>query len=90
MQIKMWYLDFARIACVSCVVTEHCGGSAYSYHNVAFVLQWVLPFLFITSGICAMLSSATLHSYVGRLFIVFVIGVTLNWIGALVRCQLLL
>jgi len=76
---RMWHLDFARIVCVSCVVTEHSGGLMYSHHNVAFALQWVLPYLFLTSGICFMLSSAPLWFYVSRLAMVLAAGVGLNW-----------
>jgi len=80
---RMWHLDFARIVCVSCVVVEHCGGTTYSHHNVEFVLQWVLPFMYMTSGMCFMLSSSPLWFYCGRLSLYFLAGVALNWLADL-------
>jgi hypothetical protein len=80
---RLRHLDFARITCVMCVVNDHCGGQTYAFHNVGFCLQWVLPFVCITSGMCLMLSKSTLRIYVCRLSIVFAIGVSLNWISLL-------
>jgi hypothetical protein len=76
---RLWHLDFARIVCVACVVCEHSGGSKnYTEKNVVFVLQWVLPYLYLTSGMCFMLSSAPLSGYLARLTLVFVVGCGAN------------
>mmetsp|Transcript_5325 Transcript_5325/g.13263 ORF Transcript_5325/g.13263 Transcript_5325/m.13263 type:complete len:428 (+) Transcript_5325:338-1621(+) len=81
----MWHLDYARIVCVSCVVTEHSGGSNYTAHNVVFVLQWVLPYLYLTSGMCFMLSSAPLWFYVFRLAAVLAFGVLMNLLADMIN-----
>mmetsp|Transcript_91304 Transcript_91304/g.185861 ORF Transcript_91304/g.185861 Transcript_91304/m.185861 type:complete len:620 (-) Transcript_91304:135-1994(-) len=78
---RRWHLDFARLLCVACVVTEHSGGTTYTQHNVGFVLQWILPYLFITSGVCFMLSKGALAPYVGRLTILFFVGFFANAIA---------
>jgi len=76
---RSYHLDIARICCVGCVVVEHTGGTVYTQHNLGWVLQWVLPFLFLVSGICYMRSSSPLKSYVVRLLIVLCVGVGANW-----------
>lgn len=78
---RMYHLDFARIVGVWCVVAEHSGGSTYSHHDVLFVLQWVLPYLFVVSGMCFAMSSTPLWFYIVRLSIVLVVGVGINWIA---------
>mmetsp|Transcript_56531 Transcript_56531/g.131732 ORF Transcript_56531/g.131732 Transcript_56531/m.131732 type:complete len:237 (-) Transcript_56531:143-853(-) len=42
---RLWHLDYARIACVACVVAEHTGGTMHTHFNVFFVLQWAVPAL---------------------------------------------
>jgi len=74
-------LDYARIIGVACVVTEHSGGSHWSQHNVLFALQWVLPFLYITSAIAWMMSKKSVGPYILRLFVVLCVGVAANWIA---------
>jgi len=76
---RLWYVDFARIACVACVVAEHSGGENYTANNVLLVQQWVLPYLYAASGISYMLSSVGLMGYLLRLAAVFCIGVMFNW-----------
>lgn len=71
-------LDFARILCIACVVTEHSGGWHWSDHNTLFALQWVMPFLYITSGIGFMMSRKELRMYVTRLAQVLIVGVLAN------------
>lgn len=78
---RMWHLDFARIVCVSCVVVEHSGGGSYSNRNAAFVLQWVLPYLFVTSGVCFSLSRAPLWQYSLRLLLYVFVGTMANWVA---------
>lgn len=80
---RRWHLDFARIVCVACVVTEHSGGSTYTKHNVGFVLQWILPFFWLTSGACFMMSNASTQAYIGRLSLLLLVGVGANWIADL-------
>mmetsp|Transcript_38103 Transcript_38103/g.89261 ORF Transcript_38103/g.89261 Transcript_38103/m.89261 type:complete len:523 (+) Transcript_38103:109-1677(+) len=77
-------LDFARIICVACVVTEHSGGGNFSKHNTFFVLQWVLPFLYVTSGLSFMLSKASIWVYTLRLLVVFCVGTAANWTADIV------
>eukprot|EP00435_Cladocopium_sp_Y103_P029281 s2559_g7.t1 len=36
---RMWYLDYARILCVACVVSEHSGGELFSDRNVMWSAQ---------------------------------------------------
>jgi len=74
-------LDFARIICVACVVSEHSGGSDWTKHNVLFVLQWVLPYLYLTSAISWMISSKSAGPYIWRLSIVLAVGVGANWVA---------
>jgi len=78
---RLYYLDFARIVCVACVVTEHSGGSAWTKHNVLFVLQWVLPYLYIVSAISWMMSKKGVWDYIARLSIVLAVGVGANWVS---------
>lgn len=72
-------LDYARILCIACVVSEHSGGWHWSVHNVFFLLEWVLPFLYLTSGISFMMSQKPLPLYAARLVAVFLVGVFANW-----------
>mmetsp|Transcript_114776 Transcript_114776/g.180739 ORF Transcript_114776/g.180739 Transcript_114776/m.180739 type:complete len:451 (+) Transcript_114776:78-1430(+) len=72
-------LDYARIICVACVVIEHSGGKHWTQHNVMFVLQWVLPYLYLTSGIAFMMSQKTMLGFNLRLAIVLVMGIAANW-----------
>eukprot|EP00928_Gymnodinium_smaydae_P072638 TRINITY_DN5596_c1_g1_i7.p1 TRINITY_DN5596_c1_g1~~TRINITY_DN5596_c1_g1_i7.p1 ORF type:complete len:464 (-),score=11.55 TRINITY_DN5596_c1_g1_i7:474-1817(-) len=79
------YLDIVRFLSVVCVVTEHSGGDIHSARNNGFVLHWVLPYLYLTSGICFMLSRAHLWRYQLRLFAVFAVGVGANWTADIVN-----
>lgn len=81
---RLWHLDYARIVCVACVITEHCGGSHYSDRNIMWVQQWVLPWLYTISGISVMLSRSTLVQYELRLLVVFIFGTGANWIADIV------
>lgn len=74
-------LDYARIICVACVVTEHSGGSHWTSHNTMFVLQWVLPYLYLTSAISWMMSTKGVWMYCLRLSVVLVVGVLANWVA---------
>lgn len=74
-------LDFARIICVAAVVSEHSGGSDWTKHNVLFVLQWVLPYLYLTSAISWMMSSKSAGPYIWRLSMVLAVGVGANWLA---------
>eukprot|EP00928_Gymnodinium_smaydae_P072634 TRINITY_DN5596_c0_g1_i1.p1 TRINITY_DN5596_c0_g1~~TRINITY_DN5596_c0_g1_i1.p1 ORF type:complete len:447 (+),score=25.11 TRINITY_DN5596_c0_g1_i1:114-1454(+) len=82
---RLCYLDYMRVVAVACVVTEHSGGDIYSDRNVGFVLHWVLPYLYMTSGICYMLSKSPLWRYELRLFVVFVVGVGANRIADMIN-----
>lgn len=75
---RLWFLDFARVSCIWCVVAEHSGGENYTANNVFLVQQWVLPYLYTVSGISFMLSSAPLTSLLLKLTILFFIGVGFN------------
>eukprot|EP00429_Kryptoperidinium_foliaceum_P012771 CAMPEP_0176038354 /NCGR_PEP_ID=MMETSP0120_2-20121206/19006_1 /TAXON_ID=160619 /ORGANISM="Kryptoperidinium foliaceum, Strain CCMP 1326" /LENGTH=430 /DNA_ID=CAMNT_0017371745 /DNA_START=66 /DNA_END=1354 /DNA_ORIENTATION=- len=79
---RLEHLDFARVVCVYCVVHEHSGGSSFSRNNTFFVLQWVLPLLFMTSGMSFFLSKRPLHTYLLRLAVCFVFGVLMNFLAA--------
>jgi hypothetical protein len=61
------------------VVIEHSGGKHWTRHNVMFVLQWVLPYLYITSGIAFMMSQKSMLGFNSRLAIVLAVGVAANW-----------
>jgi hypothetical protein len=76
---RLWHLDFARICAIMCVIGEHSGGEDYTHRNVAFGLWWVLPYLYMTSGIGCMMSKKSLSGYVARLACVFAVGVAANW-----------
>eukprot|EP00928_Gymnodinium_smaydae_P072635 TRINITY_DN5596_c0_g1_i2.p1 TRINITY_DN5596_c0_g1~~TRINITY_DN5596_c0_g1_i2.p1 ORF type:complete len:458 (+),score=9.96 TRINITY_DN5596_c0_g1_i2:39-1376(+) len=82
---RVHYLDYMRVMAVACVVSEHSGGDICSDRNVGFVLHWVLPYLYMTSGICFMLSSSPLWRYQLRLFLVFVAGVGANRIADMIN-----
>jgi hypothetical protein len=76
---RLWHLDFARICAVFCVVGEHSGGEDYVRRNTIFGLWWVLPYLYMTSGMGCMLSKKSMPAYVLRLLCIFFIGVAANW-----------
>lgn len=81
---RLWHLDYCRILCVWCIVTEHAAdgkGGIYAERNVAFVLQWVMPYIWLISGTSLMLSKSTLNQYLGRLGALFVVGVAANWMA---------
>jgi len=78
---RLWYIDYARIICVACVVTEHAGGEIYADRNIAWVQQWVLPYLYVISGFSFMLSSGSIWAYLLRLVVVFLVGTLANWIA---------
>lgn len=82
---RMYWLDYARIACVFCVVSEHSGGRIFSDRNLLWVQQWVVPFLYVVSGISFMLSKSRLWKYELRLFVVLAVGTLANAIGDLVH-----
>lgn len=71
-------LDCARILCVTCLIWDHSGGWQWSQHNFFFSQQWVLPFLYLTSGSSFMLSQKSLSTYLAKLIAVFVVGVLTN------------
>eukprot|EP00437_Effrenium_voratum_P040856 CAMPEP_0181470420 /NCGR_PEP_ID=MMETSP1110-20121109/38540_1 /TAXON_ID=174948 /ORGANISM="Symbiodinium sp., Strain CCMP421" /LENGTH=499 /DNA_ID=CAMNT_0023595387 /DNA_START=223 /DNA_END=1722 /DNA_ORIENTATION=- len=77
-RVRLYHLDFARIACVACVVSEHSGGSEFSAHNWVWVQQWVVPFLYLVSGISFMLSRSSIWTYELRLFAVLLVGCGAN------------
>eukprot|EP00434_Breviolum_minutum_P033187 symbB.v1.2.029366.t1/scaffold3207.1/size61170/2 len=81
---RMWYLDYARILCVACVVSEHSGGAGFSDRNVLWVQQWVVPFLYVVSGIAFMLSKTGILKYEFRLFLVLLIGTAANGVAEMV------
>lgn len=82
---RMWYLDYARILCVACVVSEHSGGELFSDRNVMWVQQWVVPFLYVVSGIAFMLSKTGILKYEFRLFLVLAIGTAANAVAEMVN-----
>lgn len=77
-------LDAVRITAIMAVVTEHCGGTQYSYHNTMLVTMVVLPWLFITSGIAFMMSRSSALGYFGRLGLLFVVGFLFNMFGDII------
>jgi hypothetical protein len=79
--VRRYDLDFARIVCVGCVIVEHSGGSEWTHHNVMFVLQWVLPYLFLTSGIAFVMSKKDCVGYASRLVGLLLVGVMANWLA---------
>lgn len=78
---RLYYIDTARILCIAATVTEHSGGWSYSDQNAAFVQQWVLPFLYLISGMSFMLSSQALWAYELKLLVVLLAGWLMNYIG---------
>jgi hypothetical protein len=81
---RRYDLDFARVICVACVVVEHSGGTEWTSHNLVFVLQWVLPFLYITSGVAFMKSRKRVMSFNARLGALLFVGVGANWCADIV------
>ena len=81
---RMWYLDYARILCVACVVSEHSGGERFSDRNVLWVQQWVVPFLYVVSGVAFMLSKTGILKYEFRLFLVLLVGTVANGVAEMV------
>jgi len=81
---RLWHLDFARIAAVMCVIFEHSGGEAYTHRNVGFGLWWALPFLYMTSGMGCMMSKSGMSTYVLRLVVVLIVGISANWIADII------
>lgn len=82
---RLWHLDFARVCAVICVVFEHSGGEDYARRNVGFCLWWVLPYLYMTSGMGFMMSKSSICRYVARLLCILVVGVGANLIADLVN-----
>jgi hypothetical protein len=78
---RLWHLDFARICAVFCVVGEHSGGEDYTHRNAIFGLWWVLPYLYMTSGMGCVMSKKSMPAYVARLLCIFFVGVGANWIA---------
>mmetsp|Transcript_85426 Transcript_85426/g.160872 ORF Transcript_85426/g.160872 Transcript_85426/m.160872 type:complete len:582 (+) Transcript_85426:78-1823(+) len=78
---RLWHLDFARICAIGCVIFEHAGGEAYTWHNVAWGLWWALPFLYITSGMGNVMSRSSMTVYAGRLVAILVVGVSANLVA---------
>jgi hypothetical protein len=74
-------MDWVRILCVACIVTEHSGGWLWSNRNWMLTSQWVLQFLFIISGACFMISKKSCWQYIQRLSILFIVGVSANWMA---------
>ncbi|CAE6965324.1 unnamed protein product [Symbiodinium sp. CCMP2592] len=81
---RLWHLDYARIICVACTVTEHSGGRHYSDRNLVWVQQWVLPYLYTISGTAFMLSRSRLCLYEFRLLLVFLAGTMANLVADIV------
>jgi len=81
---RVAYFDYARVLCVACVVIEHGGGESYSNHDFFFVQQWVLPFLYLTSGVGFSMSKRPLPGYMFRAFIIFALGTGANWIADII------
>eukprot|EP00439_Symbiodinium_sp_Y106_P052392 s333_g7.t1 len=75
---RLYHLDFARIACVACVVSEHSGGDQFAANNYFWVQQWVVPFLYLVSGVSFMLSRSWIWTYELRLFAVLAVGCGAN------------
>jgi len=48
---------------------------ADKFNNIMFALQWVLPFLYMTSGIAWMMSKKPVHFYLSRLSCVLAVGI---------------
>mmetsp|Transcript_42692 Transcript_42692/g.117812 ORF Transcript_42692/g.117812 Transcript_42692/m.117812 type:complete len:536 (-) Transcript_42692:82-1689(-) len=84
---RLWHLDYARVICIACTVAEHSGGEAYSRKNIAWVQQWVLPYLYIISGMSWMLSGGTLVGYQLRLSAIFLVGLIANFLADWVRAE---
>jgi hypothetical protein len=82
---RLWHLDFARICAVVGVMFEHCGGEDYTHRNTIFGLWWVLPYLYMTSGMSFMMSKSSMVVYVGRLLCIFIVGVNANLFADIVR-----
>ncbi|CAD7969560.1 unnamed protein product [Amoebophrya sp. A120] len=78
---RLYFLDFGRTLAIMCVVTEHGGSRGYAEWNVFGALNWVLPFLYLISGWCYVLSHAPLLFYILRLSAVFAIGVGANFVA---------
>ncbi|CAD7934277.1 unnamed protein product [Amoebophrya sp. A25] len=78
---RLYFLDAGRVCCILCVVTEHAGTRDYSGMNVWGALNWVLPFLYLISGWCYVMSHAPLIFYIMRLAALFVVGVFANFIA---------
>jgi len=77
-------LDAARIVGVLCVLAEHMGGHEYSESNTAFTSQWVLQWLFVTSGISFFMSRSSFVSFFARYGAVFLAGFVLNMLGDII------
>jgi hypothetical protein len=78
---RRYDLDFFRIICISCVVTEHSGGKLYADTNVFLVAEWVLPYLYLTSAISWRRSKRSLLDYELRVFVIVLVGVLANFIA---------
>eukprot|EP00441_Pelagodinium_beii_P025486 CAMPEP_0197663952 /NCGR_PEP_ID=MMETSP1338-20131121/58342_1 /TAXON_ID=43686 ORGANISM="Pelagodinium beii, Strain RCC1491" /NCGR_SAMPLE_ID=MMETSP1338 /ASSEMBLY_ACC=CAM_ASM_000754 /LENGTH=523 /DNA_ID=CAMNT_0043242493 /DNA_START=35 /DNA_END=1606 /DNA_ORIENTATION=- len=78
---RLYWLDFARVGAIVCVIFEHCGGQGYTRRNAMFGLWWTLNYLYMTSGVASMMSKQPLLGYMSRLAMIFAVGVCFNWIG---------
>jgi len=78
---RLYWLDFARVCAIVCVIFEHCGGQGYTRRNAMFGLWWTLPYLYMTSGVSFVMSKQGILGYMIRLMIIFAVGVSFNWIA---------
>ncbi|CAD7965703.1 unnamed protein product [Amoebophrya sp. A25] len=84
-------LDFFRLVCVCATATMHTAGERFSDNNTGLCLHWVMPFLFIISGLgfSRMRMPAgggpKLGIYIAKLCIISLIGMGLNMAGLMIE-----
>ncbi|CAD7936499.1 unnamed protein product [Amoebophrya sp. A120] len=84
-QPRMYYLDYTRFVCVAATICMHLDGYRYSVRNTGFVLFWVMPFLFLVSGIGLAKSQRGFPLYVIKLCVLALVGMGLNALGQLIE-----
>jgi len=78
-------LDYTRFVCVAATICMHLDGYRYSIRNTGFVLFWVMPFLFMVSGIAFQMGRRPFPMYMIKLCVLALVGMGLNALGQIIE-----
>jgi len=83
---RYFHLDLVRVMCVFLVAIDHAWWM-YSQENNMWSQSWVLQMLWVVAGIAFTLNPKPLWKTVPYLFLIFVVGVSLNWMAWAINGQ---